>query len=244
MKNPMIRPLAIWLVLGAAGSAHALDFTIANAPGTNFGFTIDSPAYNGAPGGGSFLITTNSNGGAWPSNVPASFLTYCVDLYQQFGYGSMSGYSILAPTSAANGNPGISLAQLDRIGRLMTYAYGSNGFGPSVTDSQANAIQAGIWEIVYEPTATAAGFDLGSGNYKLSAAFTSSSDFGRVNSWMGSGGVATDLLSYQQYAVLYSPTQQDFLVPVPEPEAYGLALAGMGVVAFAKLRRRVDHKQA
>lgn len=230
------------VLVASAGSAHALSFKIENAPGTSFNFTIDSPPYSGAPGGGSFKVTTNGDEGPWPSYVPGSFITYCVDLYQQFKFGNLGGYSIQGVTSPANGNVGISVAQLERIGRLMTYAY-SAGFGPTLTDSQANAVQAGIWEIVYEPTASASSFNLADGNFKLASAFLPSSDFGKVNTWMGTGGYASTLTSYQHYAVLYSAGNQDFLVPVPEPEAYGLALAGMGVVAFA-MRRRGGHKLA
>jgi hypothetical protein len=70
----------------------------------------------------------------------------------------------------------------------------------------------------------------------------------------GSGGLGTAQLWLDQInnntvgpvaynlQVLSSPSRQDYLVAtvVPEPEAYGLALAGMGVVAFAMRRRKAE----
>jgi hypothetical protein len=159
----------------------------------------------------------------------------------------LSGYSIKTSTVVGDYGEGsppnmpISVAQLGRIGQLIAYASDVTRFGSmsTMTGSEASAVQAGIWEIIYEPSMTPASFNLAGGNFQVTS--TLSTDMGTLQGWVNSGSVDS-VVGYQQYHILFSERangwDQDFLVPVPEPEAYGMALAGLGVVGFALRRRR------
>lgn len=257
MKRSLIATAgAICLALGS-GAASALDFTITNV-GNNIslsGTTISGLPSNGT--GGPFTIAPS--GAGWPAYVPGSFASFCIELLEHIGMPpqNLTGYSILPQTVASDflpetspPNGPVSTNQLKIIGQLLTYAQSAAGFGSAAAafnQTNGTALQAAVWEIVYENIGspsnfTYADFNLGAGDFQASNA-GSATAITMINTWF-SGGTIAGVTGYQNYAVLYSPTQQDFLVPVPEPEAYGLALAGMGVVAFAMRRRRSAEKPA
>lgn len=230
-------------LVAAAGSAQALGFNIALGNGSAMNVTTSNfGSSNGSYRGGEFTITTNAMDGAWPSAVPGSFVSYCVQLSETFSPGNLTGYAITSTANPLN-QPPFSATQLDQIGRLMTYAYGTSGFNASnLTTGQANAVQAAIWEILYQPVGSNwSNFDLATGDFHINGAL--SGEMTTVSSWV-TGGNLTAMTSYQSYQVLSAGKSQDFLVPVPEPESYALALAGLGVVGFALRRRRASQEAA
>ena len=245
MKKFLTSVAACGLAL-AGTQVHALGFAIVDGGGNSMDITGTGFTKSGIRGG-EFLITPNGLDGAWPSYVPpGSFASYCVQVTESFSFGDspLSGYTIKPFTTAADypggsipPNQPVSLAQLDRIGKLMTYGYSASGFGSGgISNAEATALQAGIWEVIYQPSSDPSTFDITTGTFRVTS--TISTEMSTVNTWMGAAGGATMLTSYQKYAVLHSWGKQDFLVPVPEPEAYGLALAGLGVVALGMRRRR------
>lgn len=230
-------------LVAAAGGAQALGFNIALGSGSAMSVTTSN--YGSTSGnyrGGEFLVTTNGSDGAWPSAVPGSFVSYCVQISESFVPGNLTGYAITSTANPLN-QPPFDATKLEQIGRLMTYAYGASGFNKAnLNASEANAVQAGIWEILYQPVGPAwAGFDLGNGTFKINGTLTS--QMNTVSGWVA-GGNLDALTSYQHYQVLSNGGKQDFLVPVPEPEAYALALAGLGIVGFALRRRSTSHAGA
>jgi hypothetical protein len=246
MKRIALTSIAACCTLLATGAANALQFNIADAGGSAFGYSLNGGTYTGSNRGGAFNITPMGGDGAWPSSVPpGSFISYCVQIPQTFsGYGTLSGYVIKPFTvdgdyAAVPPNHAISTAQLGRIGQLLAFASSTSGFNATLSGmstAQKTAVQAGIWEIVYEPVPNGT-FNLSTGMFEVTTSL--SSQMNQVQNWFDSGfvqGVST----YQNYAVLYSRNSQDFLVPVPEPEGYALAIAGMAMVVA--LGRRRQHR--
>lgn len=238
MRKFGIHYVAGMALVAAAGGAQALGFAISYSGNESISVTaVGDGASPGTYTGGAFTITPNGLDGAWPAYVPAgSFVSYCTQISESFGSSPLSGYSI---TTSANpgGQPPVDGAKLDQLSRLMAFSYSGSGFGPTPTNTQEAAIQAAVWEILYEPNGTGwGGFDLGTGSFKAALSIGQSAAFTTISTWVGGG--ATLAGPYTPYALLTKGGSQDFLVPVPEPEAYGLALAGLGVVAFMLRRRR------
>ena len=158
----------------------------------------------------------------------ASFYTYCVELTQILASPTNSAmdYNVVASTAQ------VTAAKLTTLAKLFTVAAPPVLTG-AVTLDGAAAFQAAVWEVVYETGST---YDMTTGAIKLAPGTVSAAEMATANGWFASLPV-TPLYSLQ---VLHSNTNQDYLVvtAVPEPEAYGMALAGLGVVALGGLRRR------
>lgn len=157
-----------------------------------------------------------------------SFYTYCVELTQTLASPttSLMDYNVVASTAQ------VTTAKLNTLGQLFSQV-GPSALG-GLTSSQGTAFQAAIWEVVYE---TASGpYNLAGGNISFTPGSVSSADLTWANNLLNAAPVAT---AYS-LEVLHSNKSQDYLVitQVPEPEAYGMALAGLGVVGFALRRRR------
>ncbi|MEO5695869.1 MAG: PEP-CTERM sorting domain-containing protein [Burkholderiaceae bacterium] len=153
----------------------------------------------------------------------ASFLSYCIELNQTFTFGTT--YTDYTLTSAV---PRLTAPQTTQIGQLLTAA---GGFSAALTASRSAAVQAGIWEIVYE---NAGGpFSLGTGNFMAAPGSVLATDITAVN------GFLANLGSYSATAfnVLQSRDHQDFITPVPEPETYALMMAGLAGIGFVARRR-------
>lgn len=258
MRKSLLVPIGAALLTLGVGSAHALGFNTAGYAGpvtvTSSWVGVTNHNYYGGP----FTITPNGNDGAWPSYVPGSFVSYCVELIEDFNPNSnLTGYSIKGSTVQTDyqgGSPTyapISSSQITMIGQLMTQS--QTTFGANWNNAtNGKVIQAAIWEIVYERSAgsnpdaspfTYADFDLGSGELMASgldttAKSTVSSMFDSNSStYLGRGG-----FTYTPYAVLHSATQQDFITPVPEPEGYALAFAGLACIGLFGRKFRAAKK--
>lgn len=235
----------------ALGTAALLTSGLAQA--VDFGISWTTP-----PGHGTVTVTQGAPAGGTPTyyagpvnititsgpipNVPGSFVSFCVDMIDTIGIpSSQIGFTLKSETLASDvlpsppGQP-VTLSKLATIGQLLAYAQSGAGFGATSawTNVQGAAVQAAVWEVVFETGNV--GYSLLGGSLR----FGNNTALASVDGWWASIGSVSN---YQAYGVLWHDTKQDFLVPVPEPEAYGMALAGMGVVAFAMRRRRAD-KQA
>lgn len=233
MKTYGMHLVAGVALAAVAGGAQALDFTITHSG--NEAISVTVAGYGAAAPksyiGGEFTITPT--GAGWPAYVPGSFASYCAQLSEVFSGSSQTGYSIASSSNPLN-MPPVDGYKLDQVSKLMAFSYGT---WATPTNTQEAAIQAAVWEILYEPNGTGwGGFGLGTGSFQASLTLGQAAEFSTISAWVAGG--ATIAGPYTPYALLTKGGSQDFLVPVPEPEAYGLALAGLGVVAFMLRRRR------
>lgn len=232
-----IKLLALASALAAAGPASAITINM-----SNFAFgdpssavmtgSAGAPSYDGAAG--EFLgQSAGSSSSAASSNLlksnaitaePASFDAWCAELTQDFNFGVSYEYQQVA------GSTYFSTQKTTDLSRLFTAA---EGF---VVDGRTSAaMQAGIWEIIYE-TGTGYGFKTGSFHGAADNS-TNQGAFDTVDSFL------TNLGTYRadfRIDVLTNPDRQDFLVAtIPEPETWAMLMLGLGVLGWAKRRRKV-----
>lgn len=225
---PLIGTLAL------AAPAHAITI---NMSGFFFGSSINvdmigtsgSPSYDGAAGeflGGSTVTESLARPLsllALPTDSSASFTAWCAELTQSFSFGTPYDYSQVSGSSYFG-------ARSSDLSRLFTAA-AQNHF---LVDSRTSgALQAGIWEIIYEKGSS---YSLTGGTFKGTA--ENPADQGALDTV---NGYLTNLSSYHadyRIDVLANGIQQDFLVAtIPEPESWALLAAGLGVIGLLRRRR-------
>ena len=165
-----------------------------------------------------------------------SFNTYCTELKVFAGWGVSKVYGVELGTTQWG------LTKANDLNRLFTNYYSAVN---DVVTSQA--MQFAVWEIIYESSNNP--YNVTSGSFSLDGVDASET---QANQWLANLGTLG--ANYKQVDALVNPypqvvvgEQKDFqnylvVTQVPEPEAYGLALAGMGVVAFAMRRRKAENK--
>ena len=155
--------------------------------------------------------------------APTSFVAWCAELTQTFSFGVSYEYT---PVS------GVSYFGAQKTADLSRLFTAAQGF--VVDNLTSAAMQAAIWEVIYE---TDPAFSLTGGKFTGQATTPAGqSAFSVVN------GYLLTLGSYQASAridVLENGAQQDFLVAtVPEPETWLLFGLGLGMVGLMKRRVR------
>jgi len=223
-------PLLGALVLAGPASAISInmsDFTFGAPADVNMTGSDGSPSYEGSAGaftGGAAdgLAATESLRLELAQAAPGSFVAWCAELTQTFSFGvtyeyeQVSGASYFGAGKAAN------------LSRLFTAAQGF-----VVDRFTSAAMQAGIWEIIYEHDAS---FSLLGGTFKGAPEEAAGQGaFDKIN------GFLVNLGAYNAEAridVLTNGEHQDFLVAtIPEPETWMLFGLGLGVVGLLRRRR-------
>ncbi|HKX43724.1 MAG TPA: PEP-CTERM sorting domain-containing protein [Burkholderiaceae bacterium] len=208
------------LTLGSI-SAHADNLAFggyANGYQTvNFALSGSNAPTSGYAGAGGFLASLNGG---------ASFVSYCVDLYQSISFGG-SGYNDYSRVNGSAHAFANAHASAD-IGKLYSE---HNVVNDSV--SQA-AFQIAVWEIAYETSGT---YNLGNGAATFSGGTAASSGaLALASSWLGALGNTANTYSL---SVFESPTHQDqvYAAPIPEPSTYAMMAAGLVGMGFIARRR-------
>jgi PEP-CTERM motif-containing protein len=158
-----------------------------------------------------------------------AFLTYCLELNQQIGFGvhtpDNTAVGLPYQVTSLSSYPGFTSADENALETLW-----ANAFADSTTSRvKAAAFQSIAWELANDSSV-----DFLSGNYKLDTSDPHTADvLAQANAWYtniqnGTWTSHTDLL------LLTNPDSQDFLIPVPEPATLSMLLLGCG----ALLRRR------
>lgn len=153
----------------------------------------------------------------------SSFTAYCAELGQSFQFNTDYEYALGAGSTYFNA------AKTADLSRLFTAAAGF------VVDSATSAaMQAAVWEIIYEPGS----------NYSLTGGQVTvrSEASGDMPAFRTVETVLAGLSSYRadySIQVLSSPLNQDFLIAtaIPEPATSALLLGGLGLLGLAYRRR-------
>ncbi len=219
-----------------AVTVNMTDFTFPSNPRVvDVSGGTSGPSYSGAAGefSGTFTDTAaaaSARGSTLGFNAldatsPTSFVAWCGELTQSFSFNTTYTYD--RETGLAH----YGAARTDALSRLFTAA---QGFVVDATTSAA--MQAGIWEIIYEQGNS---YDLTGGSF-----VGSMQDPAGLVAFNTLNGFLTHLSTYSasyRIDVLGNESYQDFIVataPVPEPETWALLMAGFGVMGWAARRRK------
>jgi PEP-CTERM motif len=217
--------------LAAAQAGAGSVVTLGNGPGTVAGVYTGSVV--SGPGAGT------------------SFLSFCLERYEYFsGYGvNLFVQGVTDHTVNASSGPEYNLNNhqiTDPLGASTAWLFTQfsagtlAGYNPLAAESSNNSLQRAIWNLEGEMASTEAQFisDTQARTWvtAANAAVTS-------GAWSGLGNVRVLNLFNDRAMTSHSQDQIYMVSSVPEPETYGMMLAGLGLMG-AIARRRTKAKEA
>ena len=219
--------LSAALLAAAVPSGAEAAYTITNysfAPGSLTGTIQYTPTnLNLNVGIGRLKLT----GTEQPGGDPASFLTYCVDIFHTLTVPATFGFAPIATL----------IPDATKQTRLLTLIGNADALiaaAANKTEATA-AVQLATWEIVNENTAS---YSFSTGTFRSSGG---NSDGARALAMTYLDGVTSGAWGTPPNGSLklfYSPTSQSqILTAVPEPATWAMMIAGFGLVGAVTRRR-------
>ncbi len=238
--SPKLLPLVAALTLAGAANAvtvNLTDFNFGAPVNAKIDGTGGSPSYDGAAG--AFVGTqtdtppTDSKRSSITANSPTSFVAWCAELTQSFTFGVSYNYALVDGSAYHFGNilSDPNNHRATDLSRLFTAAAANNFVFNSAGSA---AFQAGIWEIIYEQTAS---YNFLTGTLRGAPEDPANqAAFNTVNGFLINLG---QYVAGYHIDVLTNDAQQDFLVAsVPEPETWAMLVGGLGMIGFLRRRRK------
>lgn len=194
----------------------------------------------GTTGGGEFWVDVVGKGVSGPINGSNhDFITFCVERNEYFTPGEDLKVAAVS-TAAVNG--GVAGGSPDPISPATAWLFTQFWYGTlpgyAHTPAKANSLQRAIWFLENEITASDSGYasDSQAQTWVAMAIAGSSPSTG----WSGIGDVRVLNLMRKDSHGNYTIKAQDQLIvtPIPEPQAYAMLLAGLGMLGFVAHRRR------
>jgi hypothetical protein len=188
-------------------------------------------------------LETNAGGFAgFYSTVQANLnssplLSYCIELAQNFSFGTLYSNYSMVPVSAAPNTilGGMGAAKAEALARML----GDGRFADSFTSTTKSvAMQLAIWEVVYETVGNA--YNLATGGFKLTSS-ESNAIKNQAATYLGftSTGNMAMVAALSSVVGSTSTGAQDFITVVPVPPS--AALLGTGLLfGLWTMRRRRD----
>ncbi|MCE2946727.1 MAG: hypothetical protein ACK515_00015 [bacterium] len=205
------------LSVSAPASAALVQTSFANG---SLNVTINRPGQSGQ---------STSAGGFTGVYNGAAFLSYCIELAQNFTFGtSYNNYSLVPVASGPNTSPMGPTKAMD-LAKLVAENF-SDSFSSTV---KSVAMQLAVWEIVHETSGaygiTSGTFNVNAGNANVNAARI------QADTWLAE---LPGLTTLAPMIALVSPTRQDFITVVPVPPSIVLFAGGLLFGLWGVRRRR------
>jgi hypothetical protein len=207
------------LFLVAPVQAALVQTSFANG---SLGITVNRPAQSGQ--------STRAGGFTGVFNGSA-FLSYCIELTQQFSFGtSYNNYSVV-PVATAPNTGAMGATRATDLAKLVA-AHFADSFTSTVKSA---AMQIAVWEIVYE---TGSAYDVTTGAFNVNAsAGNVNSARSQANLWLAG---LPSLTAAAPIIALSSPDRQDFITVVPVPPSVALFAGGLLFGLWGVRRRQAS----